>query len=79
MKNDQSYFDGYDHVKAKQFLQFILERYEQDGFTELKRDKLPQLIQLNQLGTPREAAGYFGGIDKMVEAYYGIQSQLYKM
>ena len=79
VKNDQSYFDGYDHVKAKQFLQFILERYEQDGFTELKRDKLPQLIQLNQLGTPREAAGYFGGIDKMVEAYYGIQSQLYKM
>jgi len=77
VKSDTAYFDGYDHLKAKQFLEFILERYEKDGFTELKRDKLPQLIQLNQLGTPKEAANYFGGIDKMVEAYYGIQNKIY--
>lgn len=45
-------------TRAKQFLQFILKRYEKDGFTELSRDKLSQLIQLNQLGTPKEAANF---------------------
>ena len=78
VKQDKNYFDGYDHIKAKQFLQFILERYEKDGFTELNRDKLPQLIQLNNLGTPKEAANYFGGIEQLIEAYYLLQKQLYQ-
>lgn len=78
VRNDQGYFDGYDEVKAKQFLQFILERYEKDGFTELSRDKLPQLIQLNNLGTAKEAANYFGGINQLINAYYQLQSKLYQ-
>ena len=78
VKNDKAYFDGYNEAKAKQFLQFILERYEKDGFTELSRDKLPQLIQLNQLGTPKEAANYFGGIEKLIDAYYSIQKRIYQ-
>ncbi|HEX5026689.1 MAG TPA: type I restriction-modification enzyme R subunit C-terminal domain-containing protein [Agriterribacter sp.] len=72
LKQDTAYFDGYDQIKAKQFLQFILDRYEKDGFTELNRNKLPQLIQLNQLGTAKEAAEYFGGIEQLVAAYYGL-------
>jgi type I restriction enzyme, R subunit len=77
-KNNTAYFDGYNHAKAKQFLQFILDRYEKDGFTELSRDKLPQLIQLNNLGTAKEAANYFGGIEPLVNAYYSLQQLLYK-
>lgn len=78
VKNDHAYFDGYDEARARAFLQFILERYEQDGFTELNRDKLPQLVRLNQLGTPKEAAAYFGGIDELIKAYYDIQRKIYK-
>jgi type I restriction enzyme R subunit len=77
VKADKAYFDGYQANEAKQFLKFILNRYQMDGFTELNRDKLPQLIQLNQLGTPKEAANYFGGFDKLVSAYYTIQSKIY--
>jgi type I restriction enzyme R subunit len=77
VKNDKVYFDGYEQEKARRFLQFILDRYEKDGFTELGRDKLPQLIQLNNLGTAKEAANYFGGIEKLVKAYYDIQTKLY--
>lgn len=78
VKNDQAFFDGYEQEKARRFLQFVLERYEQDGFTELNRDKLPQLIRLNQLGTPKEAAALFGGIELLIEAYYTIQKRIYR-
>ncbi|MEI6950272.1 DEAD/DEAH box helicase family protein [Paraflavisolibacter sp. H34] len=78
VKEDKAYFDGYDQARAKQFLQFVLDRYEKDGVKELSREKLPQLIRLNQMGTPKEAANYFGGIQNMISAYYELQSRLYQ-
>jgi hypothetical protein len=32
---------------------------------------------LKKLGTPKEAANYFGGIPKMINAYYSIQNKIY--
>ena len=49
-----------------------------DGIIELSRDKLPRLIQLNKLGTLKEAANHFGGIQNMIEAYYNVKTPLPK-
>jgi type I restriction enzyme R subunit len=71
-------FDVITNVRARDFMRFVLQRYEKDDIDELKRDKLGELIKLNNLGTPREAAQLFGGSDKLVEAFYKLQETLYK-
>ncbi len=75
---DQKYFGTFKNEQAKQFLYFMLHRYEKDGIKELAADKLPQLIQLAKLGTAKEAGIYFGGIQNLRDAYYNIQERLYQ-
>jgi type I restriction enzyme R subunit len=72
------FFTVYQNIKAKDFLHFILTRYEKDDIEELKREKLGELIKLNNLGTPKEASDLFGGAEKMIEAFYKLQETLYK-
>lgn len=71
------YFEVYDNLKAREFLKFILERYEQDGITELKREKLADLVELNNLGTSKDAAKVFGSSSNLIDAFYRLQEQLY--
>ena len=71
------FFEVYENLKARDFLKFILERYEQDGIKELKREKLANLVELNNLGTTKDAAKVFGGLQKLVDAFYRIQELLY--
>ena len=77
-QNDQ-FFDVYQNIKAKDFLRFILSRYEKDDIEELKRQKLGELIKLNNIGTPKDAAVLFGGAEKLIEAFYKLQETLYKV
>ena len=72
------FFDVYQNMKARDFLRFVLKRYEKDDIQELKRDRLSELIKLNNLGTPMEAAEVFGGSDKLIDAFYQLQATLYK-
>lgn len=72
------FFDVYQNMKAKDFLHFILKRYEKDDIQELRRDRLSELIKLNNLGTPIEAAKVFGGSDQLIDAFYKLQATLYK-
>jgi type I restriction enzyme R subunit len=72
------FFDVYQNMKAKDFLHFVLKRYEKDDIQELRRDRIGELIKLNNLGTPIEAAQVFGGTDKLVNAFYKLQETLYK-
>ena len=74
---NQPFFEVYEHLKAREFLQFILDRYEQDGINELRRERLGHLVELNNLGTTREAGRIFGGIPKLIDAFYRLQEQLY--
>lgn len=79
VKENKSFFDVYTDLKAKDFLNFVLERYEQDGIRELDRDKLGELIKLNDgLGTAVEAAKVFGGREELLGAFYELQEQLYR-
>jgi len=76
-RENMPFFEVYENLKARDFLKFILERYEQDGIKELKREKLANLVELNNLGTTKDAAKVFGGLQKLVDAFYKLQEHLY--
>jgi type I restriction enzyme R subunit len=63
---------------AQELIRFILGRYESDGFTELADDKLSTLINLSGLGTPREVAVNFGGINQLKHEYFELQREIYR-
>ncbi|MFW6225216.1 MAG: hypothetical protein ACOC4B_03025 [Bacteroidota bacterium] len=43
----------------------------------LKREKLANLVELNNMGTTKDAAKVFGGLQKLVDAFYKLQEHLY--
>lgn len=77
VKADNAFFEVFSNLKARDFLRFILERYETDGIKELKRERLSSLIELNNLGTTKEAAKVFGSAQNLIDAFYKLQENLY--
>ena len=77
VKDDNAFFEVFGNLKARDFLRFILERYETDGIKELKRERLSSLIELNNLGTTKEAATVFGSAQNLIDAFYKLQENLY--
>jgi type I restriction enzyme R subunit len=78
VRNEREFFDSFKNEKAKDFLNFILERYEKTGVEELKREHLPELVRLGNLGTTRDAMDAFGNMQVLIDAYYKLQINLYK-
>ncbi|WP_345974777.1 DEAD/DEAH box helicase family protein [Sulfurimonas sp. HSL3-7] len=72
------FFEKIHNEKAKEFLEFILNRYKKDGVKELDEDKLGNLVDLSGMGTVREVANNFGGIPQMRDEYFGLQKEIYK-
>ncbi len=78
VRSNQEFFGQYQQDKAKNFLRFVLNRYEQTGVTELSRERLPALIELSGLGTTKDASQAFGGKPAhLLEAFKQLQHQLY--
>ncbi len=75
---NSEFLEKYQNEKAKEFLEFILDRYTKDGVKELEANNLPSLISLSNMGVAREVASNFGGIPKLKEEYYGLQEELYR-
>jgi type I restriction enzyme R subunit len=73
------FIEKYHNEKAKQFIEFILERYLKDGIKELDEDKLPSLVDLSGLGTVKELANEFGGIPQVRDGYLELQKEIYKV
>lgn len=67
----------YKNLKAKEFLAYVLNVYEQHGIEELERSKLNDLIKIN-LGTTKDAKQAFGSTQNIIKAYYDLQKQIYK-
>ncbi len=78
VRGDKKFFEIYENIKARDFLMFILDRYEKDGIEELKRDRLGELVKMDKLKTTKEAGKAFGNMDKLIQAYYDLQENLYK-
>jgi len=72
------FIEKHHNEKAKEFIEFILERYKKDGVKELDEDKLGKLVDLSGLGSVREVANNFGGIPQMREEYFELQREIYK-
>lgn len=80
VRANSAFFDQYQQIKAKQFLHFVLNRYEQTGVTELARERLPALIELSGMGTTKDASMAFGGQPaQLLAAFKQLQHQLYQV
>ena len=78
VRKNSEFFSQYDQEKAKQFLNFVLNRYVETGSSELARERLPALIELSGLGTTRDASRVFGGKPAyLLAAFKQLQHQLY--
>jgi type I restriction enzyme R subunit len=78
VRGNNAFFNQFKQENAKQFLHFVLNRYEKTGSTELSRERLPALIELSGLGTTRDASNAFGGKPiQLLAAFKQLQQQLY--
>jgi len=77
VKENNAFFEVFANLKARDFLLFILQRYETDGVKELKRERLSSLVELNNMGTSNEAVKVFGGPQNLIDAFYKLQENLY--
>lgn len=79
VKGSKLLFSQYEDLKAKEFLEFLLEKYQQNGVNEIGKSNLQWLVQLFKKGSVPEIAGCFGGGEKLREAYYELQKELYEI
>lgn len=73
---DDEFLAVYKNLKAREFLEYVLNVYEQHGIEELGRSKLNDLIRIN-LVTTRDAKQAFGSTENIINAYYDLQKQIY--
>jgi len=75
---NSAFVEKLHNEKAKEYIEFILERYKKDGVKELDEDKLGKLVDLSGLGSVREVAQNFGGIAQMRDEYFELQREIYR-
>jgi type I restriction enzyme, R subunit len=68
-------FEGLDE-KQKEFLNFVLSKYEEKGVEELDEDKLPVLLNLKYHAIAN-AVSMLGDVDSIRSIYFGFQKDLY--
>ncbi len=79
-KADKAFFERYRDLRAKNFLYFILDQYEQYGVQELDPENLSQLIQKSLFkGDRRQAVQAFGGNAALIQqAFLDLQVVLFR-
>ncbi len=76
---NNAFFNQFEQQPARDFLYFVLNRYEETGVAELARDRMPGLIKMSGLGTTRDASRAFGGSPaNVLAAFRGLQHALYQ-
>lgn len=73
---NSSFVEKYHSDKAKEFIEFILDRYRKDGVKELDEKNLSVLVKLsgNDSRSLRESFGKYDIRDE----YFGLQREIYK-
>lgn len=69
--------EQYESLQAKEFVDFLLTLYVNNGIRDFRRDGLSSKIALYNRGTTAEIAKVFGGNTKLRELYYEVQESLY--
>jgi len=73
---NSDFIEKYHNDKAKEFIEFILERYKKDGVKELDEDKLSDLVKLSGI-EKNELKSSFGTY-KIRDEYFGLQREIYR-
>ena len=73
---NSEFVEKYHTQKAKQFIEFILERYKKDGVKELDEDKLSDLVKLS--GFDRSELKQAFGSYNIRDEYFGLQREIYR-
>ena len=73
----RNYFGKYSGT-AKEVLQALLDKYEDEGLKNLEDINVLRLDPFNKLGSPMEIVKEFGGRDQYFEAIHDIENELYK-
>jgi len=68
-------FEGLDD-KQKEFLDFVLSKYEEKGVEELDEEKLPILLNLKYHAIAN-AVNVFGKVDSIRFIFFDFQKDLY--
>jgi len=68
-------FRGLDE-KQKEFLNFVLSKYEEEGVEELDEEKLPILLNLKYRSIS-DASKELGDVDQIRSIFFGFQKNLY--
>jgi type I restriction enzyme, R subunit len=73
---NSNFIEKYHNEKAKEFIEFILDRYIKDGVKELDEKNLSVLVKLsgNDLKNLRSSFGEFNIRDE----YFGLQREIYR-
>lgn len=73
---NSSFIEKYHNDKAKEFIEFILERYRKDGVKELDEDKLSDLVKLS--GIERNELRESFGSYNIRDEYFELQREIYR-
>ncbi|WP_103665883.1 EcoAI/FtnUII family type I restriction enzme subunit R [Gracilimonas amylolytica] len=73
----RNYFGKYSGT-AKEVLEGLLEKYEDEGLENLENMNILKLDPFNNMGTPMEIIEEFGGKDEYLKAIHEIEDELYK-
>ena len=73
---NSNFIEKYHTNKAKEFIEFILERYKKDGVKELGEDKLSDLVKLSGTNI-KELKKSFGEYN-MRDEYFELQKEIYR-
>ncbi len=73
---NSTFIEKYHNEKAKDFIEFILEKYIKYGFKELEENKLSTLIE--QSGFDKKDLMASFGKFKIRDEYFGLQREIYK-
>jgi len=62
--------------KQKEFLEFVLSKYEEKGTEELDEEKLPVLLNM-KYNAIANAEQQLGDVDQIRSIFFGFQENLY--
>lgn len=62
--------------RQKEFLEFVLAKYIDNGVDELSEEKLPWLLNLKYHAIA-DAVRYLGDVDSIRATFFGFQKSLY--
>ncbi|MDQ6990206.1 MAG: DEAD/DEAH box helicase family protein, partial [Mariprofundaceae bacterium] len=77
VKAKPSILAAFGDIKQREFIDFVLEKYVEDGVRELAENKMRTLIEL-KYNTISDAADAFGSAAVIRETFVGFQKHLYQ-